>query len=84
MFILACGLSSFSSSALGFRRQTSSCSARVSLLLHSVLADVGAGLVSSGIWSSHLDTTVDWASYVFGFILHRLTAMFVDVLELGT
>jgi hypothetical protein len=51
---------------------------------HAFLADVGARLSSFGIWSSHLDTIVDWASCMFGLILHHLVVMCVDVRELGT
>jgi hypothetical protein len=54
------------------------------MLLHVVLADVGAGLFSSGIWSSHLDTIMDWVACVFGLILYHPVVMCVDVQDLDT
>jgi hypothetical protein len=54
------------------------------MLLLAILAGEGAGLFFSGIWSSHLDTIVDWASYVFGLILHHPVVACVDVQELDT
>jgi hypothetical protein len=49
------------------------------LLLLVVLAGIGVGRSFSGTWSSHLNTTVDWAFYVFGFTLHHPVVACVDV-----
>jgi hypothetical protein len=59
-------------------------STQVSLLLHAILADVDARLFSSEIWLNHLDTIMDWASYVLGLILHHPVVMCVDIQEPDT